>query len=388
MDCRSRTRPLAAITIASLAWTLPGCDAQVSPFYRGESLLTVSGSVEIPNKRTPGPLVPALVFASGESRSILVVDTEVQGKFPSDFRLDVYDAPPNAALISTSEQFETDEKIALGFISAVPKHHRHEIRFADTQDGDILCPDTGCAKPIAPFTRSWCTSVGKIECYTETLSCTQDPIWGDENAVPDGCTVTAHTGDISLKEPWREFAGFSQNYMVLYLPAAAPADSYMASVLGATSGLERGYYLLALNTQDPVEYRRQQACLGEANDAGVARYVEMHGAQYTADDLQYECGVSPRGGSCPPSAGDDCIAEPPTEPPAICALPEAEQAAIRKQVGLTIRQVELERECWKIAPDMTLITDPEHVSISVTLGSQLPPQRGGPVEDTEAAAQP
>jgi hypothetical protein len=385
MKHRSRPRALAAISVARLVWTLAACDPQVSPFYRGESLLTVSGSVEITDTRTPGPLIPALVFGSRERNEILVVDTEVQGKFPSDFRLDVYDPPPKAALVSTSEQFETDEKMALGYISAVPTRHRHVIRFADRQDGAIACPDTGCAQPLAPFTLSWCTSTGKIECYTETLSCTRDPVWTDSNQLPEGCQITAHSGDISLKEPWREFAGFSQNYMVLYLPAAAPAGSYIAAALGASSGLEQGYHLLALNTQDPVEYRRFQACSAEADEAGISGYNAKSGTHYTLQETWDSCTTAPTGCA---AFSDSCQIDPPSDVTGLCALPEAEQATVRKQLGLATRQMEIERGCWDIAPEFTPIMDPEHASISVTIGSQPPPQRGAPVEDEAESAQP
>jgi len=371
MHCRCQNGPLAAIGlmgIVSLTWALAACDSQVSPGYRGESLLTVTGSVEFTeNNRTPGPLIPALAF-TGQNSEILIVDAEAHGTFPSDFRLDVYDEPPKTALIPTSEIFESDEKMALGFITAVPVHHRDVIRYADTQDGALLCPDGGCSKPLAPFTLSWCTSSGKIECYKETVSCSQDPVWDNDDALPDGCEVTASEGDRSLKEPWREFAGFSQDYVVLYLRVAAKPGSYLAAGFGP-AGLEQGYHLLALNPPPSGDKKRElQACLNEASDTAIEHYNAAHDTQYTVDEAQGgTCGVT---NACAPF--DTACAQSGLPKPGLCSLPEDEQTAIIKQIGLAIQQAETDRGCWQIAPRYTLIPDPQRVSIAVHIGAEPP----------------
>jgi hypothetical protein len=371
MSCRTRgVGPLATIAVVGLACALSACDSQVSPFYRGESLLTVAGSVEITENRTPGRLVPALAFPNPMRNEVRIVEVEVQGEFPSDFRIDVYDPPPKEAFISTSEVFESDTKIALGYISAVPEHHRDVIRFADSMETSATaCPASGCAsRPPSLVEASWCTSVGKIECYKETLLCP------DGNGSSPDCKVTSSEGDRSLKEPWREFAGFSQNYMVIYLAKAASANSWLAVGLGASSGLERGYHLLALNTYDELKYQESAVCIGHAIDQAVERYNEQHATQYTADEAQGGCEYH----LC---ARFDMTCT--NEPIGLCAQPESEHAAIVKQLGEDIRQAQLELGCLLIAPEYTPVADPEHASISVRIGAEAPPSQSGQVREEQ-----
>jgi len=333
MNCRNRIGAAAPRTGALLALTLGACDAQVSPFYRGESLLTVVGSVEIAENRTPAPLVPALAFASRARNEILVVEAQVQGRFPADFRLDVYDPPPSAALGSTSELFESEERMALGYITAVPQQHRAVIRFGDTQDSSSsACSSAGCATTTV---RTWCTSTAEIDCYEETIACPEGAVWSGEDDPPADCMITAQTGDIALKEPWREFAGFSQNYLVLYLPSPAPSGSYIASAFGAPSGLERGYHLLAIHSLNEQQYTETQACVAEAIASAVADYNQAHGTHYTAD--------------------------------------EAQEPAVSKALGVASQRAEVDLGCWQIAPRFTLVDERENTSISVRIGTDTPP---------------
>jgi hypothetical protein len=367
MSCRTPgVRSLATMAVVGLACTLAACDSQVSPFYRGESLLTVTGSVEITEPRTPGRLVPALAFGNSMRNEVRIVEVEVQGKFPSDFRIDVYDPPPKEAFISTSELFDTDTKIALGYITAVPEHHRDVIRFADAAETSATaCPSSGCAsQPPSLVEASWCTSVGKVECYKETLLCP------DGNGSSPDCKVMSSEGDRSLKEPWREFAGFSQNYVVIYLAEAASAGSWLAAGLGAPAGLERGYHLLALNTYDELKYQENAVCTGRAIDQAVERYNEQNATQYTADEAQGGCQYHLCG-----AFDTTCT----NEPIGLCARPESERAAIVKQLGEDIRQAQLELDCLLIAPEYTPVADPEHASISVRIGAEAPPSQSGQV---------
>jgi hypothetical protein len=219
---------------------------------------------------------------------------------------------------------------------------------------------------------SWCTSSGKIECYTETLQCPN----GDPSS-PD-CKVTASDGDPTLKEPWREFAGFSQNYLVVYLSADAKPDSWLASAFGAPSGLKRGYHLLALNSHDELEYQQREACTGQAIESAVARYNEQHGTQYTADEATGGCRYQLCG-----RFDTTCT----NEPIGLCAAPGDEYAAVLKQLQQDTRQAQLELGCLLIAPEYTPVTDPEHASISVRIGAEEPPSLSRPVS-AERPSQP
>jgi hypothetical protein len=87
------TRNLPIHAAPCLLALLFACEAQVSPEYRGEALLTIAGSVEIDRDRDRGTLMPALAFHNSESSDLRIMDVDVEGEFPSDFTLPV-DEPP------------------------------------------------------------------------------------------------------------------------------------------------------------------------------------------------------------------------------------------------------------------------------------------------------
>src|SRR5687768_12932682 len=93
-------------------WVLPiltagyftaGCDAQAGTDYRGESLLSVTGSVAIENQDPPDDLIPALAFDTRKGDRFLIEDVEVSGEFPARFSFDVFEPPPKEALIGPED---------------------------------------------------------------------------------------------------------------------------------------------------------------------------------------------------------------------------------------------------------------------------------------------
>jgi hypothetical protein len=109
--------------VAGLSLAFSACDLQASPEFRGQSLLTVRGSVTIAEDHTRGELVPALAFVNRETGEVHVLDVAVQGEFPSDFRIDVF-TPPSPETLTQQTDFGDDEpRIALGYITAVTEDH-------------------------------------------------------------------------------------------------------------------------------------------------------------------------------------------------------------------------------------------------------------------------
>lgn len=224
-----------------------GCDAQAARDYRGESLLTVVGSVEIPKARASGRLVPALMFVTGAEKYGLL-DVAAKGEFPSDFRIDVFDPPPDAALDSAAT-------LAIGYITAVPEDHADEIEFRAFHKGS----QSSCSGSDGCTTEDeWCTEDG--ECYRETLKC-------PAQQRPDAHCTLETSGDPQLKlQASQVFAGFSQNYLVAYLNEAVEADSIVASAWGARTALPAGYHLLSVRLPSDAEKVAGEKCVQDARD--------------------------------------------------------------------------------------------------------------------------
>jgi hypothetical protein len=367
---------ITPLTAAALNLALAGCDPQVSPHYRGESLLTVSGSVmNISENHPQGPLVPALAFTNSARNEVRLVEVAVKGEFPSDFRIDVYDPPPPEALEPVNEGMP-DTRVAFGYITAVSKRHAPVIRFADDTSGAIsACPDAGCGDKTITITNSWCTSSEPVACYVEHDTCP-----GGDQSSPACVLVTE--GDPTLKEPWREFGGFSQNYVVLYLEHAVKAGTWLAAVLGTPDGLEKGYYLFELQRQSDAAYTARGACEDDAQRAAADQYNQQHGTQISTNEVSGGCDVELCGRSDANCSSQEI---------GLCALPEAEQQRIRAELALAVAQAELDLGCLDLARSFVLVKDPAHESISVVIGASEPPSLAsapvmdGPSEPTAAS---
>lgn len=336
-----------------LACAAVGCDDQVSPFYRGESLFTLSGNVEITGQHAQGELVPALAFMGSDKAQVQILEVDVQGSFPSDFRLDVYDPPP-------AEGFATldgGERIAFGYVTAVPKQHKSVIELPDESSITIGATCTACDQP-SQSTESWCTHGENPRCYTEHRVCPA----GDLDS-PD-CQITSE-GDVSLKEPWRNFAGFSQNYVIIYLEQAAKAGTWLSEVIGGGVTLTRGYHLLHLLPPPTREaYDQREACVGQADTMVATAYNAEHGTNFTPSEVEGNCEFH----LC--DANDiSCDAHT----IGLCALPDAEHERVFGELTHLKEAKTIELGCVKLARSFELVADPKHASISVVIGADSPP---------------
>jgi hypothetical protein len=271
---------LCAISL-SLSLASGGCDDQVEPGYYGESLLTVTGSVEIANRRTRGPLSPALGFRDQVHSTITLVDLPVHGTFPSDFRIELYEPPPEETLYHPTRQEEGEPLASIGYITAVTSDHPDKL-----YTGNSLstighdCQDEGRPDNLClSFTHEICVepNLDNVPCYVEKHYCPLD------NPKPDPtlCTIEA-SGNAELKsgDVLRQFAGLSQNYQVVYLAGEAPPGSATAALLEAEAGVPAGYGLYEVTEGIPGEEAERCDEAGEVSEVALRLYNEANGTHY------------------------------------------------------------------------------------------------------------
>lgn len=331
-----------------------GCDAQATQSYRGESLLTLLGSVEIPEPRASGPLVPALMFQDGGS-TFRLVDVGVQGEFPADFRLDVYETPP--AQVVQGPPFPNEPAGALGYITAVPADHPDSIRFAAVVGTSGPEPCEAGGRCVSQGT--WCADDG--ECYQETRTCPKPDS-------PDADCKIDRFGDPELKRPrWEMFAGFSQNYVVVYLTGEASVDSYTAAALGTRAKLAAGYHLFSVREPSDEERADREVCIEQASNLAAARVNEPRGTDFRPDELRgYACNAPV---SC--TEGFECT---PSEPnPRLCDLPGLTALELVEEYQRARELAALELRCPDAGWVMTHVPDAQRERITVKLSADANP---------------
>lgn len=111
---------------ACLGWittaAVLGCDAKVDERYRGEPMLSITGSLVVENPNVSSDLVPALAFLETgafdpDDITLHILDVDTQGEFPTNFTLNVMSPPPAAALRSVPSR----PSYAVGYITALPE---------------------------------------------------------------------------------------------------------------------------------------------------------------------------------------------------------------------------------------------------------------------------
>ncbi|HKP60025.1 MAG TPA: hypothetical protein VJV78_25045 [Polyangiales bacterium] len=337
------------------------CDAQFSPEYLGDPLLTVSGSVEISEDRTEGRLIPALAFTNQGDGQVDIVEVGVHGEFPSDFRLDVYERPPREAFFEASHQ-RGEPRLALGYITAVSSDHPDKIRFATNQNvmASAGCLDPECTKTCESegvecrvLTNEWCQSDGTT-CYQEVMFCPTLEAWA-----PD-CRIESK-GDPAIKdEPFRHFAGFSSNYVVAYLEARAPAGSWTAALLGSPDGVAAGYGLYAYREFDQGEQQAAAECSERVPGLAARKYNAAHGTDYASIGID----------ACQ-TCGPGCAEQPVL--PEFCSGTNEQLDAWQAEFDRYTEQSKLELGCAAGDFVLTRVSAPERESVSVRISPDAKP---------------
>lgn len=375
--------PALRCVCTSLAWMcvplLAACDAQVSPAYRGEALLTMTGKVEIQDDPTEGTLIPALAWMNNKKSEIDISEVEVEGEFPSKFTIHVYDPPPDELLQPVSDD---DDSVlgAAAYITAVTEKHPASVRYAS--NGNSTASGTGCAGDDCSCGAQGCISITELctadgtSCYKETRTCPR------VDSPPEDCEVT-HSGDESITEsPWKHFAGLSQNYAIIYVTKAISKDSDLGWKFGLKVGLEKGYSLVALRELTDDELSEQAQCEQQATDDAVAYFNDKLGdPAKTAQEIE-TLHLKLEGLSC----NQGCSADDPSCDPNQ-VTPECQPIDPDLVDAFPNKVEQLERESGCLNPDaqirFTPVKDPAHESITVQIAPDLTPI-GGKTSEQQA----
>ena len=276
-----------------------GCDPRVGQEYRGEPLLSITGSLTIDDEHDWGSLAPVIAFidptddpAQGE-RTFQLLDVDSRGDFPAEFTVDLMQPPPAAAM----HRVQGMPSFAIGFVTARPKDHGpeftvppYEIPEFPTNEVSERCDGVACYTE-----RRVCLSAG--DCYQEWKTCA--------DASFAMCEITKSFGDpelLATYDAWekayeREHEVPEEAYLVLYIANDGPLESTRGYVhdrygalLRAAFGkgpLTTGYSLTRWHSQmTEEEFTTYQACHMAAENAAAAIVGQHHGETFkTYPDL-------------------------------------------------------------------------------------------------------
>lgn len=369
--------PLLGLSVLLLG-AAAGCDPQLSSRYTGESLLTIVGSVEISNDRTHGRrLVPALASLNESLGSVSIQEVSVRGQFPSDFRIDVFEPPPDEAFMNWTHQKSGEPPVAMSFITAVSDDHPDTIRFGTEGSTTVFsCTQETCDQPCGGkgclvSRDEFCVSEDpSVPCYTEEMYC---PTF---NSPREQCSIEPIGGNPALKDsPWDMFAGFSQNYLVLFLRERAPAGSVTAAMLGAADGVPRGYGLYAVRPPSEADVAANEACTAQAEVRAASAWNEEYDANLTTLNFETVCAPTSRG--APSLPGTPSTPPPPTEFAApFCGGNIDEQDKLDDALEARERLIEaakLQLGCSILDFALERVKNPANEPVSVIIGPEVQP---------------
>ena len=171
---KARTLALHALPWLTAAPLVPSlaCDPQVGTSYTGEVMFSLHGDVILtdPDARD---LVPALAFVNDHNEYVLI-SGEVQGQFPSGFRMEVTTPPPPNTFIQFAPAgalppSSLKGEVALGFITVVPRQYPNMVPILGGSFSDGHGP-VGSEPWTGQFDQCALSGVGG--CVHLSLSCT------------------------------------------------------------------------------------------------------------------------------------------------------------------------------------------------------------------------
>jgi hypothetical protein len=365
---RMATGVLATWILAGVA----GCDVRAGSNYEGESLLSLRGSVSVAADGGVETLVPALAFPD-RGGAVHLVDVEATGTFPAAFKLDVLVPPPAEAMIEAERGGETilldAPPLAIGYVTAVGPDH----------------PDTLSFSTIEWTEFSHCASGAELASIL-TLPPNQLEEWralprvcAEEKFVrspPEGpvlyhsvkrceesylqCEVVFEEGNAryatreGVADPLSSFAGFSTNYLILYLTAAAPAGTVLAHNLGGNHALEAGYHLFASMDWTDAEREQNARCVGAAESEVLDQYNRAHDTSYERYDLLLWY---------IDRAEEDALAAAP-----IGRTGELAESTARVQLGIDKARAQVAMGCYVTKTRFERVDRPGQAEISIQIG--------------------
>lgn len=303
--------PIGCVTLLA---SLAACDSRADQDYRGESLLHLEGRVVLADESAPEGLVPAVVYST--RTGLELVDVTVQGQFPADFRLDLYAPPPPSAIaVDTRAELPAEKgEFAIGSITAARPDHLPKLLLASREssfkvdrqaptgflDHPLCAEDPRClqaGQKCADDARcvsfeEWCVDETEKECRTVGLGSCETK--GDV----DECEPLFSEGNELIFTDTRavkQFAGFSERYVVFWTRSGLPKTHYYLAALGVEEDLAPGYTLVEL---------------GEERDWGHDSDSDSTSAEgSSSSDDDYSEGLAPDEAL---ANADPCTQEPPS----------------------------------------------------------------------------
>lgn len=244
------------VAVAAAVVSLCSCGTEGSDPQRGP-LLTVRGNVALSQRPVSKQLVPALMFTPYVTNwgfTQYIVSGEMEGAFPSDFTLRVYDHLPHEAL---TVLVRGEPAIAIGGITAVAREHPRWLEWSSDGSGhSVVCSDQG-------------------ECVIPSRAC------------PDAKAETC-LGTIAAGKDWGDH-GIAGGFMVLYLAEPALAGGVYSQFFAMGEEIPAGYSVIRHKSVFDGLSKIQQSvyfdCLRRATANALLRFNTDHGTSYADHNL-------------------------------------------------------------------------------------------------------
>lgn len=123
-----RSAPMSLLrTFALGALLVAGCDPQADDEYKGEALASLQGTIAVADEQpSPGDVSTAVLWHDfAESDSAIVTEpVPVEGSFPAEFSLNLYEPPPDTVFIEVEgpDDGPTGKFIAVGYVAVLPNN--------------------------------------------------------------------------------------------------------------------------------------------------------------------------------------------------------------------------------------------------------------------------
>lgn len=264
------------ISYVTLLVSVAACDSRADENYQGTSLLHLQGRVVLADESAPESLVPAVAFMTPDG--VEIIDVAVQGDFPSNFRMDLYEPPPPTAIIRDMRAEDPAEQgeYAIASITAAPPDHPSKLLFASSSEiwDKTIIPYDGCAgdpscvraesrcadDPDCAVVERWCLDNTRTECRTVGLPSCATFGWSGEPVEDEleeaDCEPLFSEGNDSIytyERAIEEFAGYAERHVIFWTRGGLPKTHWELAALGIEEDLAPGYSLVELGEEPPYD---------------------------------------------------------------------------------------------------------------------------------------